>query len=433
MAGSSEVKPKAEAHAPSYYAATAKGLEAHPPLSGDVSADVCIIGGGYTGLSAALHLTARGRSVRLIEANRLGWGASGRNGGQLHSGQRRDQSTLEQWFGVAEAQRLFALGEEAKGLVKSLIKQHSIECDWQDGLIHAVHKPSYLADIKTEIALLRDRYQVNDITELSREELADRLGTSAYFGGWREQSAGHLHPLNYALGLARAAKQAGAILHECTRAIRLTQGAKPQVVTERGTITAETVVLACNGYLHGLDADTEARVMPLHNFILATEPLGERAAKLIPEREAAADSRFVVYYWRISADNRLIFGGGETYGPRFPSDIKEFVRNHMLKIYPQLSDVKIDYGWGGTLAVTMKRLPYMRRLRPGLYTSGGYSGQGVGTATFAGKLLAEAICGEQERFDVFSRLPAPPFPGGRLLRHPTMALAMMWYALRDRL
>ena len=173
--------------------------------------------------------------------------------------------------------------------------------------------------------------------------------------------------------------------------------------------------------------------MPLHNFILATEPLGDKATKLIPGREAAADSRFVVYYWRLSADNRMIFGGGETYGRHFPSDIKGFVRKHLLKLYPQLSDVRIDYGWGGTLAVTVKRLPFMRRLRPGLYTSGGYSGQGVGTATMSGTLLAEAICGEQDRFDVFARLPASAFPGGTLLRYPSMVLAMTWYALRDRL
>ena len=193
------------------------------------------------------------------------------------------------------------------------------------------------------------------------------------------------------------------------------------------------MILAGNGYLHGIHEDTESRVMPLHNFILTTEPLGARADELIPKREAAADSRFVVYYWRLTRDNRLLFGGGETYGTRFPTDIKNFVRPHMLKLYPQLADVKIDYAWGGTLAVTMKRLPYIRRLRRGLYTACGYSGQGVGTASFAGKLLAEAIAGEAERFDVFSKLPAPPFPGGRMFRTPTLALAMTWYALRDRL
>ena len=422
-----------EAHAPSYYAATAKGLESFAALDGDVTADVCIIGGGYTGLSAALHLSEQGRRVILIEANRLGWGASGRNGGQLHSGQRREQSALEAMFGKARAHRLFDLGEEAKATVKGLIARHSIDCDWRDGLIHAMHKQRYLTPMKEEIDLLQNEYGVTDIQELSRDEITAALGTTAYHGGWREQSAGHLHPLNYALGLARAAKGAGARLFEGTRAIRIRDGARRQVETASGTITADSVILACNGYLDGLEPETGARVMPLHNFIVATEPLGERAKALIPGWEAAADSRFVVYYWRLSADGRLVFGGGETYGRTFPNDIRAFVQPHLVKLYPQLADVRLDYGWGGTLAVTMNRLPYMRRLRPGVYTSGGYSGQGVGTATFAGKLLAEAICGEQDRFDVFSALPNTPFPGGPLLRYPTMVLAMTWYALRDRL
>jgi gamma-glutamylputrescine oxidase len=422
-----------EAHAPSYYAATARGLINFPSLESDARADVCIIGGGYTGLSAALHLSERGYSVVLIEANKVGWGASGRNGGQLHSAQRREQSTLEKWFGKKHAHQLFDLGEEAKALVKGLIKKHEIDCDWQEGLIHAIHKPRYLNDMAREIDLLHHDYGVSDVSTLSRDEIAAALGTNVYFGGWREQSAGHLHPLNYALGLARAAHFAGARIYENTAALSVSTMGTPRVTTQKGIISADHIILAGNGYLHGIDDDTESRVMPLHNFILTTEPLGARGEALIPKREAAADSRFVVYYWRLTKDNRLLFGGGETYGQAFPKDIKAFVRPHMLKLYPQLADVKIDYAWGGTLAVTMKRLPYLRRLRPGLYTACGYSGQGVGTATFAGKLLAEAIAGESERFDVFSKLPAPPFPGGRMFRTPTLALAMTWYALRDRL
>lgn len=420
-------------HTSSYYAATARGIVTYTALSESIRTDICIIGGGYTGLSAALHLAERGYAVCVIEANRIGWGASGRNGGQLHSAQRREQSTLEKWFGKDHAHQLFSLGEEAKHLVKSLIRTHDIACDWQDGLIHAIHKPRYLPDMVKEIDLLRKEYGVDDISILSRDEMAGSIGTDVYFGGWREQSAGHLHPLNYALGLARAATAAGARLHEHTPALRIHDGALPRVTTPHGEITANAIILAGNGYLHGIDAETESRVMPLHNFILTTEPLGKRADHLIPRREAVADSRFVVYYWRITGDNRLLFGGGETYGTSFPKDIKSFVRPHMLKLYPELHDVRIDYAWGGTLAVTMKRLPYIRRLRKAVYTACGYSGQGVGTATFAGKILAEAIAGETGRFDVFSSLPAPAFPGGRLFRTPTLALAMTWYALRDRL
>jgi gamma-glutamylputrescine oxidase len=423
----------AEAHAPSWYAATAVGAQSRPSLDGDVTADVCIVGGGYTGLSAALHLAGHGRSVVLVEANRLGWGASGRNGGQLHSGQRRDQATLEAWFGQARARQLFDLAEEAKATVKGLIDRHAIACDWRDGLIHAMHKPRYVPEMRDEVRHLQDRYGMGGLSLLDRDELASAIGTPVYFGGVRDASAGHLHPLNYALGLARAAEDAGARLFEDSAVLSLGEGGVREVRTARGTVRARDVILACNGYLRGLEPDTEARVMPIHNYILATEPLHERAHALIPGWEAVADSRFVVHYWRLSPDGRMLFGGGESYGRGFPADLKSFVRGHMLRIYPQLADARIDFAWGGTLAVTLKRLPYLRRLRAGLYTACGYSGQGVGTATFAGKLLAEAIRGEQERFDVFAALPAPRFPGGVWLRHPTLVLAMTWYALRDRL
>ena len=344
-----------EAHAPSYYAATAKGVIEFPSLESDARADVCIIGGGYTGLSAALHLSERGYSVVLIDANKVGWGASGRNGGQLHSAQRCDQSTLEKWFGKKHAHQLFDLGEEAKALVKSLITKHDIDCDWQNGLIHAVHKRRYLGDMHREIDLLQKEYLVKDIVTLSRDEITAALGTDVYFGGCREQSAGHLHPLNYALGLARAAHFAGARIYEDTAALDVSTADPPRVKTAKGTIIADAVILAGNGYLRGIDEDTESRVMPLNNFILTTEPLGDRGEALIPGREAAADSRFVVYYWRLTKDNRLLFGGGESYGMEFPRDIKNFVRPHMVKLYPQLANVKIDYAWGGTLAVKIGR------------------------------------------------------------------------------
>ncbi|MEJ1161808.1 NAD(P)/FAD-dependent oxidoreductase [Prosthecomicrobium sp. N25] len=420
-------------HAPSLYAATAVGDHPRAPLAGDVRADVCIVGGGYTGLSAALHLAEAGRKVVVLEANRLGWGASGRNGGQLHSGQRQDVSTLEAWFGRARARALFDLGEEAKRTVKDLIARHAIDCEWQDGLIHAIHKRRYLDVVRREVETLERDYGYAGITLLDRTAAAAAIGTDVYHGAWRDASAGHLHPLNLALGIAAAAERAGAVLHEGTRATRLVDGPVPKVVTPQGTVTADAVVLAGNGYLEGLDRETEAHVMPIHNYILATEPLGARADRLIPGREAVSDSRFVVHYWRLTRVGRLVFGGGETYSRQFPADIKGFVRRHMLAIYPGLADARIDYGWGGTLAVTRSRLPFMRRLRPGLYTSGGYSGQGVGLATFAGKLLAEAIAGDTGRFDVFAGLPARLFPGGRHLRYPSLVLAMSWYALRDRL
>lgn len=425
--------PSALPHAPSYYAATRRDRRERPALDGDATVDACIVGGGYTGLSAALHLAEAGRSVILIEANRLGWGASGRNGGQLHSGQRRDVETLEAWFGPDRARALFDLGEAAKTTVKDLIARYGIACDWRDGLIHAAHKRRYVAPMHREAERLREDYGLPGAMPLDRVQLSAAIGTDVYYGGWRDPTAGHLHPLDFALGLATAAEAAGARLYEATPAIRIEPGGRPRVVTPHGTVRADTVLVACNGYLNGLEPETDARIMPIRNYILATEPLGDRADRLIPGREAVSDSRFVVYYWRLSADGRLVFGGGETYSETEPRDVAAFVRRHMLGIYPGLADVRIDHAWGGTLAVTMSRLPFVRRIGPGLYSAAGYSGQGVSLATFAGKLVAESIAGDTERFDVFAALPTPRFPGGRWLRHPSLVLAMTWYALRDRL
>lgn len=422
-------------HTASWYAASAHPAPERPPLDGDAGCDVCVIGAGFTGLSTALHLAKMGRRVIVIEANRVGWGASGRNGGQLHSGQRRDQETLETWFGETRAHALFDLAEEAKRTVKDLIATHAIDCDWREGLIHAVHRKAWLHEAYAEAEHLMARYGYAGATFLDADHLARAIGTDVYFGGWRDATAGHLHPLNFALGLARAAEEAGVRIHEGTRALSVSSdgGGHREVKTTAGTIAAPDVVVAANGYLDGLDAEIDAHVMPIRNYVLATEPLGHRAARLIPFREAVADSRFVVHYWRISADGRMIFGGGETYGTADPKDVKAFVRAHMLKIYPDLADVRIDHAWGGTLAVTMNRMPYFRRLRPGVYTASGYSGHGVAIATFAGKLLAEAIDGDTARFDVMASVPARKFPGGRWMRKPTLALAMTWFALRDRL
>lgn len=421
-------------HAPSYYAATARGDQPRPVLTGSEHADVCIIGGGFTGISAALHLAERGYSVILLESNRIGWGASGRNGGQLHSGQRRDQDWLEKHCGHDRARQFWTMAEEAKALVKDRITQHGIDCDWAPGLIHAVHKKSWLEEELAAAERLQRDYGYDKITLLDREELTTAIGTDVYHGGTRDGGGGHLHPLNFALGMARAAEAAGARLFEASAVTSISEGSPAVVKTANGEVRADAVVLAANGYLSGLESATEARVVPINNFILTTEPLGEERVKsLIPGNEAAADSRFVVHYWRLTADGRMLFGGGENYSPNFPKDIAGFVRNHMLKIYPQLADARIDHAWGGAVAVTANRMPYFRRPRKGLYIACGYSGHGVATANFAGKVIAEAVAGDAERFDMFENMPMMPFPGGKWLRWPILALGMSWYALRDRL
>lgn len=260
------------------------------------------------------------------------------------------------------------------------------------------------------------------------------LGTDRYHGGVLDTGCWHLHPLNYVLGLAAAAEKAGAVIHEQSRAVSLVHGDPAVVKTAEGEVRAKFVVLACDTYLGDLDRRVDATNMPINNFMIATEPFTEAAARrLIPDDVAVADTKFVINYWRFSADHRLIFGGGETYSSKFPTDIPGFVRRYLLKIYPQLRDVRIDYGWGGTIGITLRRLPHFGRIAPNVLFAQGYSGQGVALASLAGKLIAEAVAGTAERFDVMASLPAPPFPGGRLLRYPLMVLGMLYYSLRDRL
>ncbi|ADZ69717.1 NAD(P)/FAD-dependent oxidoreductase [Polymorphum gilvum] len=425
---------RAGRHPPSWYSATANRQTAHAPLAGTISCDVCVIGGGYTGLSAALHLAGRGYDVVLLEAHRLGWGASGRNGGQVGSGQRLDQITLERQLGEAHAQRLWGLAEEAKALVADLIARHAIACDFVHGVLHADHRRSYVAESRAYAEHLQSRYGYDLIRFVDGKEMAERLASPAYFGGTLDAGAGHLHPLNFALGLAAAGEAAGVRFFEESTVTGYEPGDPVRVTTPGGSVSARFLVLGCNGYLGRLDRTVSAHVMPINNFIIATEPLSESEAEtLIAGNVAVADSKFVINYFRRSSDNRLLFGGGENYGYRFPSDIKAFVRRPMLQVFPQLKDVRIDYGWGGTLAITPRRMPYFSRLSPNVLAAGGYSGHGVAMATLAGRLLAEAVDGTAGRFEVFESLKLAPFPGGDRLRFPLLVLAMTWFALRDRL
>ena len=425
-------------HVESYYAATANDRRERPALAGEVRADACVIGGGFTGLSAALHLAERGYDVALLEAERLGWGASGRNGGQMNSGQRVGQKDLEALVGLEEARRLWDLAEEAKATVRERIQRHAIDCDLKPGNLLCAYKPGEAEGLARGADRLREVYGYDQIQAVSKEEMAEMLGTSRYHGGRLDRGAGHLHPLNYALGLARAAEEAGATLYEASRATRIESGsgtgAKTLVKTATGQVTADYLVLGCNGYLEKLEPRIAGRIMPINNYVLATAPLGEEGARaLIRDDVCVTDTKFVVDYYRLSADKRLLFGGGETYSRRFPADIKGFVRRYMLRVYPQLAETPIDYAWGGTLAITMNRLPSFGRLAPNTFYAQGYSGQGVALTSLAGKLIAEAVAGTAERFDVMARLPQRDFPGGTLLRWPGLVAGMLYYSLRDKL
>jgi gamma-glutamylputrescine oxidase len=421
-------------HIDSWYAATADADLNFPALEGEAEADVCIVGGGYTGLSSAIHLREKGFSVVLLEAQRMGWGASGRNGGHCSTGQRTDQDTLEASVGKLHARQLWDLGLEAVDTVCDLTHRFSIDCELKQGDLHVAARPSHVDELKAYADKLRRDYDYDKTRFVEKGELEEMTSSRRYHAGLADSGGRHLHPLKYAQGLARAASGLGAQLFENSRVTRYREGEQVTVETERGRVKARYLILACNGYLDNLANKAAGRIMPINNYVLATEPLGEeRARSLIRDDCCMSDSLFVINYWKLSGDWRLLFGGGESYSRRFPSDLKGLVRKRMLKTYPELSDTAIEFAWGGTLAITMNRMPDFGRLSDNVFYAQGYSGHGVTIATLAGKLLAEALSGTAERFDIMAELPTPTFPGGTLLRWPGLVLAMSWYALRDRL
>ncbi|SLN16154.1 NAD(P)/FAD-dependent oxidoreductase [Pseudooctadecabacter jejudonensis] len=418
------------AYPASYYAATATPLDPFPTAKGAIACDVCVVGGGYSGLSAALHLAQAGMDVVLLDAQRVGFGASGRNGGQVGTGQRIGQDDLEKIAGLEHARALWGLSLESVHLVRDLIAKHDMACGWSDGIIEADHRAKFVPHSHAYADKLRTEYDYDLIRPIDREEMRSLVGSPAYHGGTLDMGGGHLHPLRYALGLARAAQDAGVRIFENSKVIEVKNNAN--VTTQASEINAQYVVMGCNGYLGALNDTVATRVMPINNFIAATAPLDDPRA-IIRGNHAVADSKFVINYFRLSDDDRLLFGGGESYGYRFPRDIAATVRKPMSEIFPQLKEVQIDYAWGGTLGITMNRLPHFARLSDRVLSISGYSGHGVAMATLGGKLAAEAVQGQAERFDLFSTLPSPRFPGGPRLRTPLLALAMIWYSLRDRL
>ena len=417
-------------HAPSWYAASSEHLEDFPSAKGALKFDIAIIGAGFSGLSSALHLSELGYKVCVLDAHRVGWGASGRNGGQVGSGMRIGQDELESLVGFEHAKQAFDIGVEAADLVRSLIRKHKINCAYKDGNIEALHRKRYDKETLEYVEMMHEKYDYHSLSYLTPQEMSEKVGSSDYSAGALDTKCGHLHPLNYARGLARAALKAGATIFEMSRVTQFESG---KVKTDKAEISANKIILATNGYLGNLDGHVADRVMPINNFIVATEPLSDEMCKsLIRDGECVHDSRFVVNYFRISEDNRMLFGGGENYSYKFPSDITKTVRKPMLQVFPQLKDARIDYAWGGTLAITYKRLPHFEFRKDGIINISGYSGSGVHMATMAGKIVAEAVNGQMAKFDIISKLPTPKFPGGSALRWPLLPLALTWYAMRDR-
>ncbi len=416
----------------SYYQATATPHTLHPPLSGDVSADVAVIGAGFTGLSAALELAQAGYKVVVLEAETIGFGASGRNGGQICTGFSSGQQKIEAQLGREDARKCFALAQESKELLKDRIARHAIDCDLRWGYLHAIPKPGHFEGLKAWKAELDD-LGYTDTQVLTRPELQEKLGSSLYHGALREGGAGHFHPLNYCLGLARAAVEAGAVIHENSRVLEVDTGHRPWARTAMGKVNAKFMVLGGNAYLGRLVRKLYGKVMPVTSYIITTEPLGQNRTKaLIRDGEAVADTNFIVDYFRLTSDTRMLFGGRASYSTLDPSNLAEYMRPRMAAVFPQIRDVKIEHAWGGYIAITHNRIPDCGRLSPTTYYAHGYSGQGVALAGIYGKLMAEAIRGTAERFDLLSRVRHLPFPGGPI-RTPMLAAAMLYYRIKDAL
>lgn len=417
--------------AASYYAATALPSPRHPTLSENIEADLVVIGGGCTGLSAALHAAERGLRVVLLEGGKIGWGASGRNGGQIIPGLRQGPRQLAKRYGLEEARRLFELAVSARDLVAELIGKHSIDCDLAlTGHIHAEISAD-LDALKREAEFAAEKMGYPHLAVLNKAQLAEELTSGHYNGALLDRRGGHFHPLNYTLGLAKAAQDAGVEIYQETPVINLIHNDKVIAITARGAVMASHGVLACDALLGRLNPKLAGRIMPIASHIVTTAPLPANSLPILRNR-AISDSYFSVNYYRMTADNRLLFGGGERYFPIKTNRISPIVRKPLEKIFPELKGIEIDYAWGGMVSVTTSRLPDIGRLGP-LFYAQGYSGQGAILSTLAGKLLADASAGSMAGFDVMSRIAPPPFPGGTALRTPLHVLGMIWYGLRDRL
>ncbi|RQW64189.1 NAD(P)/FAD-dependent oxidoreductase [Vibrio viridaestus] len=421
-------------HTSSYYAASANQSFDFPELTGEHKADVCVIGSGITGTVTALELAKKGYKVIVLEAERVGWGASGRSGGQAIFGWASEQGTLEKLVGESDAKSLWQLSVEALSTTKSYISEYDIDCDWRDGMAHLGVKARHDRELKEWYDSLTGKYEYDSLELWDQNEVRQHIDSGRYTFGMYDRNSGHLHPLNYTLGLVKAARDLGVEFYEGSKVNKITHGAPVKLETENGHVIADYSVLACNAYMSGLDFKLESRVMPVGTYICASEPLGKDVALgLMKDHIAACDINFVLDYFRCSADYRMLFGGRCSYSGIDPRSIEGTMRKRMIDVFPQLSQTKIDYAWGGYVGITMNRAPYFGRVAKNVFYAQGFSGHGIAATGIAGKLMAEAVSGTAERLDVFERIPHYPFPGGRLLRTPALVLAMSYYRIRDLL
>ncbi|MEP6885270.1 MAG: FAD-binding oxidoreductase [Gammaproteobacteria bacterium] len=401
-------------------------------LRGEHRTDVVVLGGGIAGCSAALHLAKRGYRVALLEARIVGYGASGRSGGQTIFGLAASQKTLVAQVGRDDARRLFDLSTEALEVTRSLISEHAIDCDYQANHIHVALKPRHLLELDDWARELQEEYGYTSARLLNRDELQAHVRSDRYLGGLIDPRSGHLHPLKFTQGVARAAEAAGVEIFENSQVLSYQEGGEVVVYTAQGSVRCAHLVLCGNAYIGAVAPSLARRILGVGTYIIATEPLAEeRLQALLPSNAAIADINWILDYFRRSADHRLLFGGRVSYSALQPPRLAESMRHRMLRIFPALADVKVAYAWGGYLDITMNRAPDFGRLSPNVFYCQGFSGHGMTLTGLAGKLVAEAIAGTAERFDVFARIPHRDFPGGRLLRRPSLIMAMLYYRLRD--
>lgn len=420
-------------HTTSYYASSRNDTTLRPALSDNIDVDVCIIGAGFTGLSSALHLVESGYSVAVLEASRIGFGASGRNGGQLINSYSRDIDVIEKRYGSDVAKALGDMAFEGGNIIRERIEKYAIDCDYRPGGIFAAITEKQLKELEEKQALWQ-RYEHDKTIILDQSQIQAEIQTDSYVGGMLDNGCGHFHPLNFVLGEAAAIESQGGQIFEQSPAISINRGEVSIVRTPQGQINAKYLIIAGNAYLGSLVPELAAKSMPCGTQVVTTEPLGEETAKaLIPNNYCVEDCNFKLDYYRLTGDNRLLFGGGTTYGGGDPASIEQFLRPHLEKTFPHLKGVKLDYIWGGDFLLTLSRLPQFGRLEDNIYYAQGYSGHGVTSSNLAGKLIAEAMKGDSSRFDSFAELPHYPFPGGRLFRVPYTALGAFYYGLRDRL
>jgi gamma-glutamylputrescine oxidase len=422
-------------HTASYYAASSATQPCHASLQGEVTADVCIVGGGFTGLNTAIELADRGLSVVLLEAHKVAWGATGRNGGQLIRGVGHGVERFRRVIGEEGVRALKLMGLEAVDIVRQRIERHAIDCDLTWGYCDLANKPSDMDGFVKDAEELRRLGYRHDLRLIQPHLMGSVVGSERYAGGLIDMGSGHLHPLNLALGEARVAQALGARLFEHSPVTRIDHGTHVQVHTDQGSVKADFLVLACNAYVNELSPELGGKVLPAGSYIIATEPLSaDLARQLLPQNMAVCDQRVALDYFRLSADHRLLFGGACHYSGRDPQDIGAYMRPKMLDVFPQLADVRIDYQWGGMIGIGANRLPQIGRLdaHPNVFYAQAYSGHGLNATHLAGKLLGEAISGQAGGgFEVFAKVPHMTFPGGKHLRSPLLALGMMWQRLKE--